>query len=85
METSVPLSLMIPFAPRSAKRGIRGLFDFTPLGETLAAWRDNLYNLSKTANMPRKRTEMADEESEFRRGLGPVSYTHLTLPTTPYV
>jgi APA family basic amino acid/polyamine antiporter len=61
---------MIPFAPRSAKRGIRGLFDFTPLGETLAAWRDNLYNLSKTANMPRKRTEMADEESEFRRGLG---------------
>ena len=22
---------------------------------------------------------------QLRRGLGPVSYTHLTLPTTPYV
>ena len=30
-------------------------------------------------------TVLALAEASFRRGLKPVSYTHLTLPTTPYV
>ena len=29
--------------------------------------------------------EISDEDVEINRNIGPVSYTHLTLPTTPYV
>ena len=31
------------------------------------------------------RPENPDDEEEFRDTVIPVSYTHLTLPTTPYV
>ena len=47
--------------------------------------------ISLTAGMNIIKAEVASNEAERQQGLmnrasmGPVSYTHLTLPTTPYV
>ena len=41
--------------------------------------------LSLTGELRAVRGALAIAEGARRHGLGPVSYTHLTLPTTPYV
>ena len=69
--------------------------DDTQLVEFVAGARQELFNLrfqhatgqlENTARMKQAKTDVARALTEARtRGIDAVSYTHLTLPTTPYV
>ena len=47
-------------------------------------WADT-HHLYKQTTMQQFEFELNDEFVELNQLLKPVSYTHLTLPTTPYV
>ena len=56
------------------QRGAR----FTPL-------REKVYEILVAKHGPMGAYELLDALKETESGAKPVSYTHLTLPTTPYV
>ena len=63
------------FTPASYKEGVQSKLDDFP-GMTIAAWQQ------RPESSGYVRAKSADP---FEKPIIPVSYTHLTLPTTPYV
>ena len=55
--------------------------------ETIHAWVYRILNINEIhgPNFLSKMNEINKAENNFQISIRPVSYTHLTLPTTPYV